>query len=480
MLSLTIFLPLLAALLVLAFPERAARWLALLGTVLTAALSLILLGGYQTRGQGLQWRQTLEWIPAVGARYDVALSGISLALVLLTTLLMVLVINYRLDRQPERARTHAALFLLMETGLLGVFCARDLLLFYLFFEVALVPMYFVIGIFGHSQRRYAALKFFLYTRAGSLAMLLSLLALALPVGSFSLDAIVAAQPLADHPARAAVVLLGLMVGFGVKLPILPLHNWLPDAHVEAPTEGSVVLAGLQLKLGAYGMLVILPTVAAALRSWALALLYLSVGSLLYGILAALGQTDLKRLVAYSSIGHMAFVLMGVSAAALSPDPAVQTLARNGAVLQTFSHGLLTGGMFFLVGMLRERTGTRELSELAGLLRGRSGWGGLTALLAFGSLGLPGLSGFIAEFQVLAATLAVNPAAACLGALGLLLATGLYLKVVVTLLLQEPESERAIAAPRPLEWATLAPLLLLSLWIGLLPATWLGLIGGAGG
>ena len=360
MLSITIFLPLLTGLVVLALPNvRAIRWTALAGSLLTLLLTLILWVGYNPAGSQLQWHATAPWIPSIGASYDVAVTGLSLPLMVLAALLLSLTMVYVLP-EHDRAKAHAFLFLLMGTGLLGLFGARDLLLFYLFFEVALVPMYFIVGIWGGDNRRYAALKFFLYTRVGSLAMLLSFLALYLASGrSFSLAEISAAQPFAGSPT-GFWVFLGLLLGFGVKLPTVPLHNWLPDAHVEAPTEGSVMLAGIQLKMGAYGFLAImLPTMPDTVRQYAWLLMLLALVSLVYGALAALAQSDLKRLIAYTSVNHMGFVLLGVAVWGLSSDPGVRQLALSGAVLQTVSHGLLTGGMFFLAGILQHQAGNQR-------------------------------------------------------------------------------------------------------------------------
>ncbi len=374
---------------------------------------------------------------------------------------------------PEhyRAKEHAFFFLLMQTGLTGVFAARDLLLFYLFFEVALVPMYFIIGLWGHERRRYAAIKFFLYTRAGSLAMLLSFLALYLAAEprTFSLEALAAIQPFAGSPA-GSWVLLGLLIGFGVKLPVFPLHNWLPDAHVEAPTEGSVILAGIQLKMGAYGLIAIVPLLlpqAAHEQGWWL--LALGVFSLIYGALAALAQDDFKRLIAYTSISHMGFVLIGTAVWALAGDPGVRRLALDGAALQAVSHGLLTGGMFFLVGFLQQASGTRDLGRFGGLLKPMPRYCALLGLLAFGSLGLPGFSGFIAEFQVIGAALPISLWGAGFVVLGIVITTAVYLKVLYQIVFGETADGLAALADLDVrQLASVIPLVLASLAIGLLP------------
>jgi NADH-quinone oxidoreductase subunit M len=475
MLSLTIFLPLLFALIVLVLPARAAaaiRWTALAGACLTLAAALVLAAGFNYADPGLQWRMTTAWIPAINVRYDVAVTGLSLPLILLSALMLVATMLYVL-RQNDRPKSHAALFLLMATGLMGVFASQDLLLFYLFFEVALVPLYFVIGAWGHEQRRYAAMKFFLYTRAGSLAMLLAFLGLylAMTPHTFSLPAIAAAQPLANRPGYGGLVLLGLLIGFGVKLPTVPIHNWLPDAHVEAPTEGSVFLAALHLKLGAYGLIaVMLPTVAAAARRWWLALIVLGLASLVYGALAALAQRDFKRLIAYTSINHMGYVMLACGVWALATDPAVRTLALTGAMFQIVSHGLLTGAMFFIVGVLQDQAGTRDLYAFAGLGKSMPVFAAILAVAVFGSLGLPGLSGFIAEFQVVGATLALSLPAALTVVFGLIVTTGLYLRVATIVLMRPTDAASApLHEPAPRKLVVIGMLTTLSLTIGIAPS-----------
>ena len=474
MLSVTIFLPLACGFALLALPAARpalVRAAALGAAAATLACAAVLWGGYQRDGAGLQWRQHLEWVPSIGASYDVAVDGLSLSLIVLAALLLAVVMLYVLP-QRERAKLHAFLFLVMASGLIGVFASRDLLLFYLFFEVALVPLYFIIGIWGEAERRYAATKFFLYTRAGSLAMLLAFLGLylAMQPHTFSLDAIIEAQPLAGGGTLAGLVLLGMLAGFGVKLPIVPLHNWLPDAHVQAPTEGSVMLAGIQLKLGAYGLMaVLLPTLPDTVARYGWPLLALGVFTLVYGALAALAQGDFKRLVAYTSINHMGYVLIGVAIAALASDPGTRALALNGAALQALSHGLLTGGMFFLAGILGERAGTREIGRFGGLLGRVPIYSGMLGVLAFASLGLPGFSGFVAEFQVIGAALSLSVPAAALIVLGLLVTTGLYLRIVTTMIMGEARAPEVFRDLDAREIASLLPLAVLSAAIGVAPA-----------
>lgn len=483
MLNAVIFLPLLTGLLVLTLPRRCpdlVRGTALAGAMLTLIFVVILWIGFDPNGSALQWRTTLPWIPSIGASYDVAVSGLALALILLTTVLLTVVMVF-VVREHDRAHAHAFLFLLLTTGLIGLFSAQDLLLFYLFFEIGLVPMYFIIGIWGGERRRYAALKFFLYTRAGSLAMLLGFLGLylAMEPHSFSLPAIIVAKPLAQAPLAAAVVFFALLIGFGVKLPIVPLHNWLPDAHVEAPTEGSVVLAGLQLKMGAYGLIaVLLPILPETVARFGWLLIALALISLLYGALAALAQTDMKRLVAYTSVNHMAYVTLALAVGAVTGSASARQLALNGAAVQMVSHGLLTGGMFLMVGILQHRAGSRELNHFGGLMGQAPLYAGLFALLAFGSLGLPGLSGFIAEFQVIGGALQLSVWVAAVTALGLILATAVYLRLIAGVLMGSttPDTEKLTPLAPHESWPAIA-LVVLSLLIGVFPGVLIAVIEG---
>jgi NADH-quinone oxidoreductase subunit M len=471
MLTFTIFAPLATGVLILLMPSR--RWRAIrivtvAGAVVTLMASLAIAAGISSEAT-LSFRQVVPWIPTIGASYDVGVDGLSVPLIVLTAVLLCTVAVYAIGN-ADRAKGHAFLFLLMSTGLIGVFASQDLLLFYVFFEVALVPMYFIIGVWGHEQRRYAAMKFFLYTRAGSLGMLLSFLALSLAAHSFSIETLARVRPFGASPAAGALALLGLLLGFGVKLPTVPLHNWLPDAHVEAPTEGSVMLAGIQLKMGGYGLLrVALPLLPDALRTWAWVALVLGLVSMIYGALAALAQRDFKRMVAYTSINHMGYVMVAVAVAAVTVDSSVRQLALAGAVFQMVSHGLLTGGMFFLAGMLQDGTGTRDMMRVGGLFRTMPRWSALLVVLAFGSLGLPGLSGFAAEFQVIGAALSVHWWVAAIIVVGLAITTGLYIRAISLLAMGESKGGESAADPTVRKIGVVAALAVLSLILGLLPS-----------
>ena len=479
MLTLTIFLPIVTGLVVLLVPERAARWqrgIALAGVLATLACSLVLWAGYAPGGEPLQWRDRAAWIPQLGASYDVAVDGLGLPLILLVNVLAASVLVFVGDR-PERTRAHRFLILAMQTGLLGVFAAQDLLLFYLFFEIALVPLYFLIGIWGHEGRRDAAYKFFLYTRVGSLAMLLGFLALYLGADprTFSIPALAAAG--APVGGVAVFAFFAILLGLAVKLPLLPVHNWLPDAHVQAPTEGSVLLAGLLLKLGGFGLFrVLLPLLPETAARFGWVLIALGVLGIVYGALAALAQHDFKRLVAYTSINHMGFVAVAAGIAALAADPDTRSLALAGATFQMVSHGLLTGGMFFVVGMVEEGTGTRELDRMRGLLRRMPRTALLLGLLAFGSLGLPGLSGFVAEMQVIGSTLSVGWWLGVLAVSGVVVTTGLYLRVLARAYSPADARDAEVGDAAPRQTATVAFLAACSLLLGIVPAVLLSIIG----
>ncbi len=478
--SATLFVPLVgAAVLVLGrgLSARGAHAVGIAGSGLALIGSLIMwvrgVGG--AGAAGFAQVEEVEWIPSLGAAYRVGVDGISLPLVLLTTLLFFVSFVFS-SHITERTRAYGALMLLMETACLGVFVALDAVLFYVFFEVSLVGMYFIISGWGYAERQRAALTFFLYTLLGSLPLLLAILALYLASEprTFDMRAYIDSPPLAG--AAAMLALVAMLITFFVKTPVFPLHTWLPLAHTEAPTAGSVILAGVMLKLGAYGLVrFALQMTPDALRAAAPYIAALGVLSALYGAFVALAQTDLKRLVAYTSVNHMGYVVVAVAVAAAATGADTRALALDGAVLQMVSHGLVTGALFLIVGMLQERAHTREMGDFGGLLRATPVLGWTFVLAAFASLGLPGLAHFPAEFQIFLGTFEVYPVAIVM-VLGIAITAGLYLRALWMAFLGEaPKGGYGFSDLGARELLSLGPLLALTVLVGVLPSLVLGVV-----
>ncbi len=469
--SLSLFIPLLGALVILGLrraPDPAVHAVGIVAATLTLAGTLWMwLKG--VRPDGFSQVEQLDWMPAIGASYRVGVDGISLPLVLLTAVLFLLTLIFSV-RVRERPHAYVALMLLLETASIGVFTALDALLFYVFFEVSLVSMYFLIAGWGHEDRQRAALMFFLYTLLGSLPLLLAILALYLgaEVSTFDMRAWIEQPPLSGTAAMWALV--AMLFTFAVKIPVFPFHTWLPAAHVQAPAAGSVVLAGVMLKFGTYGLIrFALQMTPEAMRQAAVVVLIFGVFSALYGAFVALAQTDLKRLVAYTSVNHMGYIIVGVAVAALASDPALRALALDGSVLQMVSHGLVTGALFFLVGSLQERTNTRDMDRLGGLLKPAPALGWFFILAAFASLGLPGLAHFPAEFQIFLAALGVAPAAVIV-VLGIVVTAGLYLRAIGKVFMGELSSQwKQMPDLGMRETLVLTPLALLIVALGVAPA-----------
>jgi NADH-quinone oxidoreductase subunit M len=468
--SITLFLPLFGATLLVLMrgsPPRLAHAIGIVASGLTL-LGSLLVWARGSAGEGFSQVEEVAWMPSLNAAYRVGVDGISLPLVLMTAVLFFVSLLFS-AHITEQARSYVALFLLLETASIGVFVALDAVLFYVFFEVTLVGMYFVIAGWGYEGRQRAALTFFLYTLLGSLPLLLAILVLYLgsDPNTFDMRELIADPPLAG--LAATLTLIAMLVTFFVKIPVFPVHTWLPAAHVEAPTAGSVILAGVLLKLGTYGLVrFALQMTPDAFRSLAPVIVALGVFSALYGAFVALGQTDLKRLVAYTSVNHMGYVVLGVAVAAAATDPSARSLALDGAVLQMVSHGVVTGALFLLVGMLQERAHTREMGEFGGLLRIVPGLGWAFVLAAFASLGLPGLAHFPAEFQIFLGTFYVYPAAV-IAILGIVVTAGLYLRAIQIAFLGEPKGEwTGMKDMSGREILSAATLLILTVLIGVAP------------
>jgi NADH-quinone oxidoreductase subunit M len=476
-LLLVTFFPLLGLLVIVFLPARQKnliRWTALLTTLATFGLALWTLALFDPANPGLQLQLSLFWLKIAGTvvNFQMGLDGLSLLMLLLTTLLVPIAILSTWTAVEERVKGFMIFFLLLEVGMVGVFLALDLVLFYIFWEFSLVPMYFLIGMWGGENRIYAAIKFFLFTMAGSILMLLAILYLGWQAGTFSLPELTANRQL--FAAAQWWLFLAFAVAFAIKVPMWPLHTWLPDAHVEAPTAGSVILAGVLLKMGAYGFLrfnlPLFPQAAVQLAPW---LALLAVIGILYGAAVSYMQKDFKKLVAYSSVSHLGFVMLGIFA--LNP----QGLA--GGILQMVNHGLSTGALFLIVGMLYERRHTRELAAFGGLWKVLPLLGALTLVVTLSSMGLPGLNGFVGEFTILLGAFgsrALNSVwYAGAATLGVILAA-FYLLHMFEKVFLGPVSHaenQGLADLNAREVITLVPLLLLIFWIGLYPQPFFNLL-----
>ncbi len=498
-----LMLPLAGALLVALAPARAARSTALAVMGAHLGLGLYLAYALFDRSQGaMQWAEDLPWIPALGVRFSLGVDGLALILLLLNALVhLVAVIATRSGIRAPRA--YYALLLLLAAAVNGVFLATDLFLFYVCWELVLVPMYFLIGVWGGAERVQAATKFLLFTLGGSVLLLIAIVAVHLSSGADGLEPsfnIYVLQSLAGNEQVGAEflglafrewVFLLFFLGFAVKIPVFPLHTWLPAAHVQAPTPVSVVLAGVLLKLGAYGMLrIALPLAGSTAASWAGALALLGVVNIVYGAWVALGQRDFKRMVAYSSISHMGFFLLGVAAAlrgpfgsageALAPtgaplaDPRYDALA--GGSLQLFTHGLSAALMFLIVGVVQRRAGHRDLERMGGFAARMPRLTAFALVGFFASLGLPGLAGFVSEVMVIFGSWAVYPGWTLLSCAGLLLVAA-FLARAFRLVFTGPPSDaaRSMADLDARESWSMAPLVLLCIAIGVAPALLLDLL-----
>jgi len=472
-LSIMTYIPLVAALLIMLLPgasARTTRWIAFVAAAATFVVSLLALVSFDRRGQGMQMREYALILPDVGISYHLGVDGISIPLVVLTTLLSLLAVIQSWTTINHRVREYFIALLLLETGMVGVFVSLDLFLFYIFWEVSLIPMALLIGIWGSANRVYAAIKFFLYTLAGSLLMLVGIIAIYqayfTQTGQRSLDLLAIQSVIATRTGLTFQIwtFLAFFVAFAIKVPMWPFHTWLPDAHVEAPTAGSVILAGVLLKMGAYGFLRFnLPLFPEAARYFSFWILLLSMIAILYGALVAMVQPDLKKLVAYSSVSHMGFVTMGIFA--------LNQPGLEGAMIVMLSHGFVTGALFLLVGVIYERAHTREIRAFGGLATRMPVYATLFGLFMLASLGLPGLSNFVGEFLALLAAFVIPEFRwmAIVSMLVVILAA-VYMMWMFQRVAFEGESPTVRGFPDVTrrELATLVPLAVLTILMGVYP------------
>ncbi len=460
LLSSIIWLPTVGAILMLFFQsERSVKIVALTTTIISFLVSLLLLAGW-VNDSSMQFQENLAWIPQLDINYHLGVDGISLFLVLLTTLFGPIVVLFSWNNVKDNLKAYLFLLLTQQTGMLGVFLSLDLVLFFIFWEFTLIPMYFLIGRWGGKNRVYAAVKFFLYTMAGSALMLVVILLLYWKQGSF--DWMVLQQAPMDVRFQTWAF-VAFALAFAIKIPLFPFHTWLPDAHVQAPTAGSVILAGVLLKMGTYGFLRFnLPLFPDATHLYTPLLAVLAIIGILYGALVALVQKDVKSLVAYSSIAHLGFVMLGIVS--------LTAQGVSGAVLQGVNHGLSTGALFLMIGMVYDRRHTRLLSEYGGLWKKAPVWSALFIIVVLASVGLPGLNGFVGEFAILVGAFQANPWWAVFATLGVIFAAW-YLLTAVRGMVQGPLDEEKngnLTALTKREILLLAPLVILFFVIGLFP------------
>src|SRR5712672_192832 len=474
-LSLILFVPLAGALLLLLVPrqnENAIRWIANVVAFLgfTISIPLWFPSFYDPQVAGFQLIERAPWIPSIGAEYFLGVDGLSTLLILLTTMMGFIAVLSSWSAITERVKEYYIFLLVLQTGMLGAFMSLDFLLFFLFWEVMLVPMYFLIGIWGSANRLYSAIKFFLYTLVGSVVMLLGILGLYFynhtVTGVYSFDVTLFHKLNLPYDMQWWIF-LAFFLGFAIKVPMFPFHTWLPDAHTDAPTAGSVILAAVLLKMGTYGFLRFsLPILPEASRHFVPYVVALCIIGVVYGALVALAQKDWKRLVAYSSVSHMAMVMLGMFA--LNPA------GITGSMIQQLNHGISTGALFLLVGVVYERRHTREISEYGGLSKVMPVYAAIFLIMTMSSIGLPALNGFIGEFLILQGVFVASKVWAAFAASGVVLGAAYMLYLYQRTMfgkIENPKNERLLDLNNR-EFATFAPLLVLAVWMGLYPSPFL--------
>ncbi len=468
-LSILTFLPVAGAIILLFVPKEREDWIkgfALGVTLLEFVLSLMLFLRFDDSRAGMQFVERLPWIKAWGADYFMGIDGISLLLVVLTTYLMVLSILSSWSSVEKGLKEYMIAFLLLETGMIGTFCALDLLLFYVFWEFTLIPMYLIIGVWGGPRRVYAAVKFFLYTMAGSVLMLVAILVLYFMHGKATGTYTFELFALYNTPMALKTQLLlfsAFALAFAIKVPMFPFHTWLPDAHVEAPTAGSVILAGVLLKMGTYGFIrFAIPLFPYAAKEAVTLVSVLALIGIIYGALVSMMQDDLKKLVAFSSVSHLGFVMLGMFA--------FTTQGVQGSVYQMLNHGVSTGGLFILVGMIYERRHTRLIKDFGGLAKVMPVYATFFMIVALSSIGLPGTNGFVGEFTILLGTFKANPVYAVLGATGVIFSAGYMLWMLRRVIFgpMTNEENKGLSDLNPREILTLIPIVVMIFWMGIFP------------
>ena len=467
-LSIIIWAPLVGAVLVLLTRSRSsATAVAMVASLVTLAATVAVIAGFDRDAVGFQLVEAHDWLPAIGVQYKVGIDGISVLMVLLTALLTPIVIATSWLTINKRVKEYMASMLVLETGMLGVFLALDLVLFYVFWELVLIPMYLIIGVWGGPNRVYATIKFFLFTFIGSVLMLVAILAIYFNTQTFDV------QVLPDRALAESLqgwVFVAFFLAFAIKVPMFPFHTWLPDAHVEAPTGGSVILAGVLLKMGGYGFIrYVLPLTPNAVDDARIWMMALSVIAIIYGALVAMMQRDLKKLIAYSSVSHMGFVTLGIFSQ--------EQVGVDGAIIQMFSHGLVTGALFLCVGIIYERTHTRMFSDLGGMARTMPVYAVVLAFFSLASLGLPMLSGFAGEFMVLVAAFGWQYWSGVLALTGVVLAAAYMLWMYQRVMLGQVKNVAFLRLPdmNRIEVMALAPVAALVVFVGVSPGTFVDFI-----